>query len=118
VARTGPDLEQLQPDAVARGLRDAGFEVIYAPPSAGLDQLAEAALQEDADAVVLTGGDADATPDRGLDRATDAGADDQADLHGELASRGIDDVLVLVATGDPGEVAAELRRGLGAGRSS
>lgn len=38
--------------AAARALRDAGVEVIYAGAGRSPEQLAEAALQEDADAVV------------------------------------------------------------------
>jgi methylmalonyl-CoA mutase C-terminal domain/subunit len=88
----------MQADVAARALRDAGFEVIYAPPGAGPDQLAEAALQEDADAV-----------------AVPTGADgDRADvLCAELRARGIEDVLVVSTGGEPAEVASRLERGLG-----
>ncbi|MGZ4694329.1 MAG: cobalamin B12-binding domain-containing protein [Acidimicrobiales bacterium] len=88
VARRGSDQEQVQADAVARALRDAGFEVIYAPPSAALDKLAEAALQEDADAVVLAGGYPLDAPDR---VAVDA-------LSAALAALGLEDVPVVVGT--------------------
>ena len=98
MARRGSDLEQLHADLVARALRDAGCEVIYAPPSAGLDQLAEAVLQEDADAVGSPLGAAD-------------------ELGRELAARGIEDVVVFTAAGDPtgvvAEVVAAIERGLG-----
>ena len=98
MARSGSDLEQMQADVVARALRDAGFEVIYAPPGAGPDQLAEAALQEDADAVAVPPGE----------------REDEADLLGrELRERGVDDVLVVSTEGEPAEVANRLERGLG-----
>jgi methylmalonyl-CoA mutase cobalamin-binding domain/chain len=89
-------------DAAARALRDAGFEVIYVGVTSGsgpsLDQLAEAALQEDAAAV-------------GLPLAPDAPA--RADLEVELAARGLDDVLVFSTEGEASELAARIERGLG-----
>jgi methylmalonyl-CoA mutase cobalamin-binding domain/chain len=81
-------------DLVARSLRDAGFEVIYGPSSAAPDQLAEAVLQEDADAVAL-----DVT--------------EVANLTAALGERGIEDVLVVAIEGDGHGVAASIARGLG-----
>jgi methylmalonyl-CoA mutase C-terminal domain/subunit len=100
VARSGSDVEQLRADLVARALRDAGVEVIYAPPSAGLDQLAEAALQEDADAIGLPPG----STDRPIDRLRD-----------ELEARGIEDLVVFSTDDDPAEVVAEIRAATGRG---
>ena len=77
-------------------LRDAAFEVIYGrSPSAGADELAEAALQEDADAVVLD-------------------LDSVVALAGALVSRGIEDVLVGAAIdGVRGaDVVARIERGI------
>lgn len=82
------------PDTVARSLRDAGFEVIYGPASAGADELAEAVLQEDADAVVLA-------PRR------------LVELSAALTRRGIEDVLVVEIEGDGADVVARIERGLG-----
>jgi methylmalonyl-CoA mutase cobalamin-binding domain/chain len=98
VARTAPPDVALDgdagSDAVARALRDAGFEVIYGPPPAGADELAEAVLQEDADAVVLA-------------------ADGVVALSGALASRGLEDVLVIAIEGGGADVVARIGRGLG-----
>jgi methylmalonyl-CoA mutase cobalamin-binding domain/chain len=89
-ARSGP----AGSDLVARSLRDGGFEVIYGPPSAGADQLAEAVLQEDADAVAVD-------------------ADGVAGLAAALAARGIEDVVVVGFDGDGSEVAVAIALGLG-----
>jgi len=94
-ARSGP----AGSDLVARSLRDAGFEVIYGPSSAAPDRLAEAVLQEDADAVALD-------------------VAEVANLTAALVARGIEDVLVVAIEGDGDEVAAAIARGLGAGRDS
>lgn len=51
----GPDASV---DAVLRRLRDAGHEVIYTGPDQAPEQLAETALQEDADRIELPGADA------------------------------------------------------------
>ena len=79
---------------MARVLRDAAFEVIYGPPSAGADELAEAALQEDADAVVLA-------------------PDGVVTLSGALAARGIEDVLVVAIEDGGADVVTRVERGLG-----
>ena len=85
-------------DLVARGLRDAGLEVIYGPSAAGADELAQAVLQEDADAVVLD---------------SSGGAGGAAALSEALAGRGIEDVLVVAIEGDGAEVVDRIVRGLG-----
>ncbi len=94
MARTASEDAQGGVDAVARALRDAGFEVIYGSPSADVVELAEAALQEDADAVALD-------------------ADGAVALSGALASRGIEDVLVVAMQGGGAEVVARIEHGLG-----
>src|SRR6185369_16901254 len=94
VARAATDDAPGGSDAVARALRDAAFEVIYGSPSAGADELAEAALQEDADAVVVA-------------------ADGVVALSGALASRGIEDVLVVAIEDDGADVVTRVERGLG-----
>ena len=81
-------------DLVARGLRDAGLEVIYGPSAAGADELAQAVLQEDADAVVLEPGGV-------------------AELIEALTERGIEDVLAVAIEGDGAEVVDRIVRGLG-----
>ena len=51
VASDGPTAER-----VARGLRDAGLEVIFVGTGVSAPQLAATVVQEDADALVLCGG--------------------------------------------------------------
>jgi methylmalonyl-CoA mutase C-terminal domain/subunit len=81
VAKPGLDGHDRGVKVIARALRDAGFEVIYTGLFQTPEQVAEAALQEDADAVglsVLSGAHLTLFP-----RVVD-----------ELAARGLDDVLV------------------------
>jgi methylmalonyl-CoA mutase C-terminal domain/subunit len=52
VATPGDDGEDRAPGTVARGLRDAGMEVVHAGRST-LEQLVDTVVQEDADAVGL-----------------------------------------------------------------
>ncbi len=54
VAKPGLDGHDRGAKVVARALRDAGFEVIYTGLHQTPEQIAEAALQEDADAVGLS----------------------------------------------------------------
>jgi methylmalonyl-CoA mutase C-terminal domain/subunit len=58
VAGRGTDGADPDLDAVTRGLRDAGHEVIHTGPHQLPAQLVETALQEDADLVALPGADA------------------------------------------------------------
>lgn len=77
VAKTGLDGHDRGVKVIARALRDAGFEVIYTGLFQTPEQVAEAAVQEDADAVglsVLSGAHMTLFPlvveqlaDRGLD---------------------------------------------------
>ncbi len=54
VAKPGLDGHDRGAKVVARGLRDAGFEVIYTGLHQTPEMIAEAALQEDVDAVGLS----------------------------------------------------------------
>src|SRR4030081_3023348 len=81
VAKPGLDGHDRGVKAIARALRDAGFEVIYTGLFQTPEQVAETALQEDADAVglsVLSGAHLTLFP-----RVVD-----------QLHKRGLDDVLV------------------------
>jgi methylmalonyl-CoA mutase C-terminal domain/subunit len=81
VAKPGLDGHDRGIKVIARALRDAGFEVIYTGLFQSPAQVAEACLQEDADAVglsVLSGAHMTLFP-----RVVD-----------ELVERGLDDVLV------------------------
>lgn len=81
VAKPGLDGHDRGVKVIARALRDAGFEVIYTGLFQTPEQVAETAMQEDADAVglsVLSGAHMTLFP-RVLD---------------ELRTRGLDDVLV------------------------
>jgi len=81
VAKPGLDGHDRGVKVIARALRDAGFEVIYTGLFQTPAQVAEAALQEDADAVglsVLSGAHMTLFPK----------------VVEELAGRGLDDVLV------------------------
>ena len=83
VAKPGLDGHDRGAKVVARGLRDAGMEVIYTGLHRSPNQIAEAALQEDVAVVglsVLSGAHTTLVP-----KIIDA-----------LASRGMDDVLVVV----------------------
>jgi methylmalonyl-CoA mutase C-terminal domain/subunit len=83
VAKPGLDGHDRGAKVVARALRDAGMEVIYTGLHRNADQIAEAALQEDAQVVgmsILSGAHGALVPG-----VIDA-----------LKSRGMSDVLVLV----------------------
>ena len=83
VAKPGLDGHDRGAKVVARGLRDAGMEVIYTGLHRSPSQIAEAALQEDAQVVglsVLSGAHGTLVP-----MVIEA-----------LASRGLNDVLVVV----------------------
>src|SRR5436190_1911690 len=81
VAKPGLDGHDRGVKVIARALRDAGFEVIYTGLFQTPEQVAETALQEDADAVglsVLSGAHLTLFPR----------------VVAELRKRGLDDVLV------------------------
>ena len=81
IAKPGLDGHDRGAKVIARALRDAGFEVVYTGLFQTPVQVAEAALQEDADAVglsVLSGAHMTLIPA----------------IVAELRTRGLDDVLV------------------------
>lgn len=78
IAKPGLDGHDRGAKLIARALRDAGFEVIYTGLHQAPDQIVEAALQEDADAIgisVLSGAHMTLFP-RVVDGARAAGLDD------------------------------------------
>jgi methylmalonyl-CoA mutase C-terminal domain/subunit len=81
VAKPGLDGHDRGVKIIARALRDAGFEVIYTGLFQSPEQVAEAALQEDADAV-------------GLSVLSGAHMTHFPRVMQELDARGLDDVLV------------------------
>src|SRR5262245_30220109 len=95
VAKPGLDGHDRGVKVIARALRDAGFEVIYTGLFQTPEQVAESALQEDADAVglsVLSGAHMTLFP-----RVID-----------ELDRRGLDDVIVFGGGIIPDDDASEL----------
>ncbi len=98
VAKPGLDGHDRGAKVVARGLRDAGMEVIYTGLHRNPMQIAEAALQEDVQVVglsVLSGAHGTLVP-----MVVDA-----------LSERGLDDVLVVVGGIIPDGDATELETG-------
>ena len=98
VAKPGLDGHDRGAKVVARGLRDAGMEVIYTGLHRNPTQIAEAALQEDVQVVglsVLSGAHSTLVP-----MVVDA-----------LSERGLDDVLVVVGGIIPDGDAADLETG-------
>lgn len=96
VAKPGLDGHDRGVKVIARALRDAGFEVIYTGLFQTPEQVAEAAVQEDADAVglsVLSGAHMTLFP-----RVVE-----------QLAARGLDDVVVFGGGIIPADDEAELR---------
>jgi methylmalonyl-CoA mutase, C-terminal domain len=96
VAKCGLDGHDRGAKVISRALRDAGFEVIYTGLRQTPAQVAEAVLQEDADALglsMLSGAHMTLIP-RVLD---------------ELAARGMDDVVVFGGGIIPGPDIAKLK---------
>jgi methylmalonyl-CoA mutase C-terminal domain/subunit len=81
IAKPGLDGHDRGAKVIARALRDAGFEVVYTGLFQTPVQVAEAALQEDADAV-------------GLSLLSGAHMTLIPSIVDELRARGLDDVLV------------------------
>ncbi len=78
IAKPGLDGHDRGAKVIARALRDAGFEVIYTGLHQTPEQISEAAVQEDADAVglsLLSGAHMTLFP-RIVEMLLDAGADD------------------------------------------
>jgi methylmalonyl-CoA mutase C-terminal domain/subunit len=97
VAKPGLDGHDRGAKVVARGLRDAGFEVIYTGLHQTPEQIAVAAIEEDADAVglsLLSGAHLTLVP-----RVMEI-----------LATHGRSDVLIVVGGIIPEEDATELKR--------
>ena len=95
VAAPGDDGGDRVAVAVARGLRDAGMEVVYAGRRQSAEQLADTVVQEDADAV-------------GLPVLPPQAAALPARLAALLADRGMVDVLVF-ACGTEAELPGAVR---------
>lgn len=98
VAKPGLDGHDRGAKVVARGLRDAGMEVIYTGLHRNPAQIAEAALQEDVAVVglsVLSGAHGTLVPK----------------IVNALAERGLDDVLVVVGGIIPDGDVTELESG-------
>lgn len=81
IAKPGLDGHDRGAKVIARALRDAGFEVVYTGLFQTPAQVAEAALQEDADAV-------------GLSLLSGAHMTLVPNIVDELGARGLEDVLV------------------------
>jgi methylmalonyl-CoA mutase C-terminal domain/subunit len=97
VAKPGLDGHDRGAKIVARALRDAGMEVIYTGLHQTPEQIAETAIQEDADAVgisILSGAHMTLVP-----RIVEL-----------LREQGADDVLVVVGGTIPHDDAEELKR--------
>jgi methylmalonyl-CoA mutase C-terminal domain/subunit len=97
IAKPGLDGHDRGAKIIARALRDAGMEVIYTGLHQTPEQIAETAIQEDADAVgisILSGAHMTLVP-----RIVDL-----------LRERGADDVVVVVGGTIPDDDAEELRR--------
>ena len=95
IAKPGLDGHDRGAKVVARGLRDAGMEVIYTGLHRSADQIAEAALQEDVGVVGLS---------------ILSGAHNALVQHivAALRDRGLDDVMVMVGGIIPADDAAVL----------
>jgi methylmalonyl-CoA mutase C-terminal domain/subunit len=102
IAKPGLDGHDRGAKVVARALRDAGMEVVYTGVRQTPAMIAEAALEEDAEAIglsILSGGHRSIVPR----------------VLGELQARGLDDVVVWVGGIIPAADAAALRElGIGA----
>jgi methylmalonyl-CoA mutase C-terminal domain/subunit len=96
IAKPGLDGHDRGAKVIARHLRDAGFEVVYTGLFQTPAQVAEAALQEDADAV-------------GLSLLSGAHMTLIPKVVDELRARALDDVLVFVGGIIPDADIAELR---------
>ena len=99
IAKPGLDGHDRGAKVIARALRDAGFEVIYTGLHQTPEQIAETAIQEDADAVgisILSGAHMTLVP-RILELLRESGADDVVVVVGGTIPR--DDVTTLKELG-------------------
>ena len=96
IAKPGLDGHDRGAKVVARALRDAGMEVIYTGIRQTPEMIAEAALQEDVDAI-------------GLSILSGAHMEIFPRLVAQLKARGVDDVLLLVGGIIPDEDIPALR---------
>ena len=99
MAKPGLDGHDRGAKVIARALRDAGFEVIYTGLHQTPEQVAEVALQEDADAVglsLLSGAHMTLVP-RILDLLRERGADDVLVVTGGIIPE--DDIPILKKLG-------------------
>jgi methylmalonyl-CoA mutase, C-terminal domain len=96
VAKPGLDGHDRGAKTISRALRDAGFEVVYTGLHQTPEQIAETALQEDADAV-------------GLSLLSGAHLTLFPRVMAELRSRGLDDVLVFGGGVIPDEDVEQLK---------
>jgi len=102
VAKPGLDGHDRGAKIIARALRDAGMEVVYTGLHQTPEQIAETAIQEDADAVglsVLSGAHMTLVP-RVIEILRDQGADDVVVMVGGTIPR--DDIEALAAAGVAG----------------
>lgn len=97
VAKPGLDGHDRGAKVVARALRDAGFEVVYTGLRQSPEQIAEAALQEDVDAV-------------GLSSLSGAHLTVFPRVIEAMRQRGMDDVVVFAGGVIPDEHVALLRQ--------
>lgn len=95
VSKIGLDGHDRGAKVIARGLRDAGMEVIYTGLRRSPEELAEIVLQEDADVI-------------GLSILSGAVVPLVSGMRDALHARGMDDVLVVVGGIVPANVRAEL----------
>ena len=99
VAKAGLDGHDRGAKIIARALRDAGFEVIYTGLHQTPEMIAEAAVQEDVDAVglsILSGAHLTLFP-AVINALKERGADDVAVFGGGIVPQ--DDILVLKQAG-------------------
>jgi methylmalonyl-CoA mutase C-terminal domain/subunit len=102
IAKPGLDGHDRGAKVVALALRDAGFEVIYTGLHQTVDQIVEAALQEDVDVVglsILSGAHLPLT-ERVMARLRDEGLEDvQVIVGGNIPQRDIEKLKVLGVAG-------------------
>jgi hypothetical protein len=101
VAAVDGDVPPGEVGRLARQLRDAGFEAIYAPTGQSPAMLVAAATDEDVDALVLALGD---DPDDGERRARTSVAAEEAALDAAARAAGVTLRVVALRPGEPVDV--------------